>query len=82
MLTKLIKLDEYNLRNAVYQSRGEPGVLNVLQVLEQKKATALMEFKKANGLEELVRAQAVYNTAQSVIDLITKEPTQFLQKKD
>lgn len=80
MLTKSIKQDEYSLRNSVYQSQGERGLTALMGVLTIRRDTALGNFRKANGLEELVRWQTAYNEAQATIDLITREPRQFKQE--
>ncbi len=61
---------EHQLRSLLYQLRSEPALRALVELQEVKKEAALRNWRSARTLEEHVRFQTEYNTAQSVIDSI------------
>ncbi len=46
-------------------------------MMEIRRDSALTNWRRAEGVEELVKWQALYNEAQAVIDLVRVAPVQF-----
>ena len=61
---------EHQLRSLLYQLRSEPALRALVELQEVRKESALRNWRNARTLEDHVRFQTEYNTAQSVIDAV------------
>lgn len=59
-----------------YQAQHEPGLRALLRLAEIERDAALVAWRNSRG-DDLVRYQATYNTNQSIIDMITKQPIEL-----
>ena len=76
MQKKLIKQEAQELKKAVFQAQHESGLQALLQLAAINRDMALNAWRQAQGAD-LTRFQAAYNTYQTVIDLVTKQPVEF-----
>lgn len=66
---------------AVYQAQHEPGLRALLRLAEIERDAALAAWRNARG-DDMVRYQAVYNTNQSIIDMVTKQPVELHNRSE
>ena len=76
MHKKQIKQEERELRRVVYRAQHEPGLQALLRLAGLNRDAALAAWRQAQGAD-LTRFQAAYNTYQTVIDLVIKQPVEF-----
>lgn len=75
-----VRNSEHDLRLVVYQAgQHEPGLRALVKLAELQRDTALASWRRAVTFEEQIRWQTQYNAAQTIIDLVLKEPVAFNQ---
>ena len=60
----------------VYHAQHEPGLQALLHLAAINRDMALAAWRQAKG-DDMTRFQSAYNTYQTVIDLVTKQPVEF-----